>query len=134
VAAAPSHGEMVKTGFAGVFDAAWKALLSDLNVPEALGCVFSVVNKTKVDDLSATDAKSLWLNLHFVLDAIGIILPEIKEDEAVAVPDDIRLLAEQRWNAKQSKDWAAADELRKKLELAGWIIKDRKDGFDVVPK
>ena len=133
-AAAPSHGEMVKAGAIGAFDAAWSALLSDLNVPEALGCVFTVVNKTKVADLSAADANATWLGLHLILDAIGIILPESKEDETVTVPDDIRLLAEQRWNAKQSKDWAAADELRKKLELAGWIIKDRKDGFDVVPK
>ncbi len=116
------------------FDAAWNALLDDLNVPEAMGCVFSVINKIKVADLSIDDANAALLGLHFILDAVGIILPEIKEDEAVAVSEDIRLLAEQRWAAKQSKDWAAADELRKKIEAAGWIVKDRKDGFDVVSK
>ncbi len=130
----PSHEEMIKAGSAGVFDAAWNALLDDLNVPEALGCVFSVVNKTKVTDLSAADANVAWLGLHFILDALGIILPEIKEENAAIVPDDIRELAQQRWNAKQSKDWAAADDLRKQIEVAGWIVKDRKDGFDVVPK
>jgi cysteinyl-tRNA synthetase len=133
-AVAASHDELIKTGSAGIFDAAWTALLDDLNVPEALGCVFSVVNKTKVADLSVADASSIRLNLHFILDALGLVLPEIREEETVAVPDDIQLLAEQRWTAKQSKDWTTADEIRKKLELAGWIIKDRKDGFDVVPK
>lgn len=132
--ATPSHGEMVKAGAAGVFDAAWNALLSDLNVPEAIGCVFSVVNKTKLVELSSEDAKTISLGLHFILDAIGIILPDSKGVEVVAVPDEIMQLAEQRWNAKQSKDWAAADELRKKIDAAGWIIKDRKDGYDVVPK
>ena len=115
------------------FAAAWSALLGDLNVPEALGCVFSVVNKTKVADLSAADAKSHLLNLHFILDAIGIVLPELKE-EAVTVPDEITQLAQQRWAAKQSKDWAKADELRNQIEAAGWIVKDSKEGFVVVPK
>ncbi len=130
----PAHDELANGGSAGIFDAAWSALLDDLNVPKAVGCVFSVVNHTKVADLSAADAKSAWLNLHFILDAIGITLPEWKEDGSIAVPEEFRQLAEQRWAAKQAKDWATADELRKKLELAGWIIKDRKDGFDVVPK
>ena len=103
-------------------------------MPEALGCVFGLINKTKLADVSAQDAKETWLGLHFVLDAIGLILPEIKEEETVTVPDDILLLAEERWTAKNAKDWTTADEVRKKLDQAGWVIKDRKDGYDVVPK
>lgn len=129
-----THDELVKVGHAGVFDAAWKALLDDLNVPEALGCVFSVVNKTKVADLSADDARAVRLGLHFMLDAIGIVLPGVKEDETVAVPDEITQLGQQRWAAKQAKDWAQSDELRKRIEAAGWIIKDNKEGFTVVRK
>jgi cysteinyl-tRNA synthetase len=129
-----SHEEMVKGNHAGAFATAWTALLNDLNVPEALGCVFGLINKTKLADVSAHDAKVMWLGLHFVLDAIGLILPEIKEEESVTVPDDILLLAEERWTAKNAKDWTTADEVRKKLDLAGWVIKDRKDGYDVVPK
>ena len=129
----PTHAQLVGTVCESVFDSAWKALLSDLNVPEALGCIFGAINKTKVADLSAADADAQWRGLHFSLDAIGIVLPEIKE-ESVEVPDEIQLLAEQRWTAKNAKDWSTADELRKKLDELGWIIKDSKDGFAVVPK
>jgi len=149
-AAPPSHGEMasesarrrdtpVPSGgdrnFAAPwFAAAWSALLDDLNVPEALGCVFSVINKTRISELSEADSKSIWLGLHFILDAIGIVLPAVREEETVPVPDDVLRLAEERWTAKQSKDWTTADDLRKRLELAGWIVKDGKESFTVVPK
>ncbi len=129
-----SHDEFVNNGNAGIFEAAWFALLDDLNVPKALGCVFGVVKSTKVADFSAADSKAVLGNLLFVLDAIGIVLPEIIAEETVTVPDDIQLLAEQRWVAKQTKNWSAADELRKKLELAGWVIKDTKEGFSVIPR
>jgi cysteinyl-tRNA synthetase len=129
----PTHAQLVGTACESAFDAAWKALLSDLNVPEALGCIFGAINKTKVADLSASDAEVQWRGLHFILDAIGIVLPETKE-ESVEVPADIQLLAEQRWAAKNAKDWATADELRKKLDELGWIIKDSKEGFAVVPR
>ncbi len=115
------------------FGTAWTALLNDLNVPEALGCVFSLVNSTKVADITAADAKSAWQGLHFILDAIGIVLPDLQE-ETVSVPDEFMELAQQRWAAKQAKDFSKADELRKQIEAAGWIIKDSKDRFTVVPK
>ena len=134
IAKVPSHDEFVQNGSAGSFAAAWEALLENLNVPGALGQVFGVVNKTKVSELSADDAKATLLGLHFILDALGIELPVPKEEESIAVPDDIRAMAEERWTAKQSKDWGRADELRKELELKGWIIKDTKESFSIIPK
>jgi cysteinyl-tRNA synthetase len=41
-------------------------------------------------------------------------------------------LAEQRWQAKATKDWATADQVRQELTALGWAIKDRKDGYDIV--
>jgi cysteinyl-tRNA synthetase len=69
-----------------------------------------------------------------MLRALGIALPPVAEDAAVDVPAEIQALAQQRWDAKQARDWAAADALRKQLEEAGWIIKDSKEGFTVLPK
>ena len=62
------------------------------------------------------------------------MLPPVAEDAVADVPADIQAKAQQRWDAKQAKDWAAADTLRKELEAAGWLIKDSKEGFTVVPK
>jgi cysteinyl-tRNA synthetase len=69
-----------------------------------------------------------------MLQALGIVLPPVLEEVAADVPADIQALAQQRWDAKQAKDWATADTLRKQLEAAGWLIKDSKDGFTVVAK
>jgi cysteinyl-tRNA synthetase len=117
----------------GIFENAWKALLSDLNVPEALGCIFGVINKTKPAELSVDQARDAYASLMYMKEALGIEFPSVKYD-ASEIPDDVTQFAEQRWTAKNAKDWATADELRKKLELLGWIIKDSKDGYQIVPK
>lgn len=131
---APSHESLVEKGNVSAFQAAWDSLLDNLNVPGALGGVFTVINHTKLAGLSRTEAKTLWEGLHFILDALGIELPPVKEDEVVDAPDDIKALAEERWKAKQSRDFARSDELRKQIDLAGWIIKDSKEGYQLFPK
>jgi cysteinyl-tRNA synthetase len=133
VTSAPTHEDLIKLRDAGPLQPAWDALLHDLNVPEALGCIFSLLNKTKLADTSSEEAKTLWQSLHFILDAVGIVLPEIKE-EAFEIPAAIKALAEERWAARQAKDWAKADEMRKQLDALGWIMKDGKDGYQLLPK
>lgn len=118
----------------GPFQDAWETLLHDLNVPGALGAVFGTLNKIKPASLATEEASTLRNGLHFMLHALGIVLPPVIEDAAVEVPADIQAFARQRWDAKQAKDWATADALRKQLEAAGWLIKDSKEGFTVVPK
>ncbi len=93
-----------------------------------------LLNKTKLADTAAEQARALWMDLHFVLDALGMVLPEIS-DEVAEAPAEIKALAEERWAAKQAKDWAKSDELRKKIEEElGWLIKDSKDGYQLMPK
>jgi cysteinyl-tRNA synthetase len=131
---APAHEVLAAQGQPVAFQPAWDSLLDNLNVPGALGGVFSVLNQTKLSTLSADDAKSLWGGFPFILDALGIELPPVKEDEIVEAPADIKALAEQRWIAKQARDFASADDLRKQIDAAGWIIKDSKEGYSLVPK
>ena len=128
----PTHDELVAHGTAGIFADAWNTLLDDLNVPGALGGVFSKIREADQTATDATTAKANWLGLWFMLDAIGITLPEPKEESEV--PADILELAAKRWEAKANKDWALADTLRKDLEAKGWLIKDSKTEYSVVPK
>lgn len=132
----PTHETLAKQPLeAGAFQASWDALLEDLNVPGALGGVFSLLNKTKPTGLAAAEAKSLWEGLHRVLDALGVVLPAVKEEDSGAdVPAEIKALAEQRWTAKQARDFAGADDLRKQIDAAGWVIKDSKEGYVLLPK
>ena len=43
-------------------------------------------------------------------------------------------MADQRWQAKQAKDFAGADKLRDELSSKGWLVVDRPDGYSLTPK
>ncbi len=47
------------------------------------------------------------------------------------VPDEIRRLAQKRFEARARSDFAAADELRRRIEEDGYEIQDRPDGYRV---
>ena len=67
-----------------------------------------------------------------ILYALGIDpLQAQAEDEKPQeeAPEEIKKLAQERWEAKKSKDFAKADELRGKISAAGWAVLDTKDGF-----
>ncbi len=115
----------------GEFTAAWQSLNNDLNTPEALGHVFSAIKRINVADLSPEQAQEVRMAFHFILDAFGIVLPE--EEKVQEAPAEVVQLATQRWEAKQNKDWAAADTLRAQVTELGWTIKDGKDGFELIP-
>lgn len=105
---------------AETFTAVLDALRDDLNTPAALGALFSVVNRgpDRVD-AAAFDR---------VMFALGLNLAEAEAPKA-EVPTEISQLAERRWAAKQAKDFAAADGLRKEITARGWSMLDRKDGY-----
>ena len=49
------------------------------------------------------------------------------------VPAAITALAATRWAAKQAKDFATADALRKELTAAGWSMLDSKTDYKLEP-
>jgi len=51
----------------------------------------------------------------------------------VSLPVVITALAAKRWAARQAKDFAGADALRKELTAAGWSMLDGKDGYKLEP-
>jgi len=61
--------------------------------------------------------------------ALGIDLTAAAKMESAETPSAITALAEKRWAAKQAKDFATADALRKEITAAGWSMLDRKDGY-----
>jgi cysteinyl-tRNA synthetase len=111
-------------GDENAFAAVHAALGDDLNTPGALGALFTVVNRGPAGvSIAAFDR---------VLFALGLKVdaPAAPKAEASA---EIKALAEKRWAAKQAKDFAAADALRKELAAAGWSMLDRKDGYSLEP-
>ena len=54
--------------------------------------------------------------------------------ETSSIPDNIKRLAEERWQAKSNKDWTKADALRAELLELGYIIKDSATGYEIITK
>ena len=54
---------------------------------------------------------------------------EKAEKEQADVPEEVKKLADERFEARKNKDWAKSDELRSKLAEAGYSVKDSKDGY-----
>ena len=53
----------------------------------------------------------------------------IAEEGSVEVPEEVQALAEERWAAREGKDWAKSDELRDALKDLGWVAKDGREGY-----
>lgn len=110
--------------------AAWAALLDDLNVPKALGQIFTLVNGTAPASLDAAAAAEILAGVRFVIEqALGFILPVISDETAAGIPLEVQAVAEKRWAARLAKDWPAADALRADLTALGWSMKDGKESY-----
>jgi len=112
----------------GVFQGAWTSLLNDLNVPEALGKVFSGMKEVRTSSLSSDELIASHQGFCVLVHALGLDLSE----KELCIPKEVQDLAQNRWKAKQSKDWSACDALRDQLASLGWAVKDHKEGYDIV--
>lgn len=108
-----------------IFEGAWNALCDDINVPKALGAIFAALPKLGE---SQADMKAFGSILYALgIDPLQVQAEDEKPQEEA--PEEIKKLAQERWEAKKSKDFAKADELRGKISAAGWAVLDTKDGF-----
>lgn len=123
---------IVHTKHGGAFEKAWEVLNDDLNTPEALGQIFSAIKETEAY-LRANALKNVEQTAYGwsrIIAALGLTFPAAKE--SAPAPTEVQQLAEQRWQAKQTKDWAKADELRKQIAALGWTVQDKEGRYEIV--
>ena len=60
---------------------------------------------------------------------LGLIFTTERIEESI--PDKIKNMAEERWQAKKEKNWNRADELRNQLKDLGYEILDAKEGYEI---
>lgn len=100
------------------------AVNNDLNIPLALGILWSAVKEAKSKDI---------YNFALMTDKIfGLDLDKIKEEDYSSpeeeIPGDIKELIAKRNEARKAKDYAAADRFRLKIEEKGFVLKDTPQG------
>lgn len=113
-----------------------KAMEDDFNTPVAIS-EFIKIPKI-INNAVLTNDKEKLAELNFVIEEIGgklfgleFKMPENKEEQ---IPAEIIDAAKERWIAKQNKNWTVADEMRNKIDAAGFIIRDKADGYEIVKK
>ncbi|SUW64991.1 Cysteine--tRNA ligase [Buttiauxella agrestis] len=124
----PAGGEAFEARFREAMD-------DDFNTPEAYSVLFDMareVNRLKTEDLAA--ANGLAAALRQLSGVLGLLEqdPEAflqggaqSDDSEVA---EIEALIKQRNDARQSKDWALADQARDRLNEMGIVLEDGAQG------
>lgn len=132
----PSYEELKELDTSELYEfaPAWEALLDDLNSSAAMGQFFTALKQISSNEKLSSDKTWAGQRLKamcFIIEAFGWKAPEKKE--IAEAPAEVQEKAQQRWEAKTVKDWGTADKLRDEVLAAGWVIKDNKDGFDLIP-
>ena len=119
----------------GLLQNAWDSLCQNLNTSACLGALFGLIGSNPAKELTAEACEQNARALGALLYALGLELFQkpITDNKDVEIPATVIELAEKRWSAKQSKDYAQADALRKDLLDQGWEVKDAVDHFELKP-
>jgi cysteinyl-tRNA synthetase len=101
-----------------------EAISDDLNIPLALGVLWTMLKEKPSLDIY-TEA--------LIMDKVfGLSLDKEEEKKEEDIPEEIKKLAEERINAKKSKDFIRADAIRKEITDKGYSIADLKDGYKII--
>jgi cysteinyl-tRNA synthetase len=104
-----------------------EALDDDLNTSETLGVMFSLVKDVNrlMDEkaMSGSDAGEVIS----VVNEFDSVLGLLKREELI-LDQEVKKLIEKRVKARQEKDFALADQIRKDLEEKGIILEDTTEG------
>jgi len=101
-----------------------EAICDDLNTPQVLSIINSYLSEPNEEVIAIIH----WLEKKF----LKVWLFDIIVEEKIDIPSEITALAEQRIQAKKDKNFLLADELRNKIQDAGYKIKDTPDWFEII--
>lgn len=99
-----------------------ESINDDLNMPKAIAVVQKMLKEERSKDIYNT-----FLKFNQIL---GLSLEEEKNE----IPQEIKELAEKRWQAKKNKDFSTADAIRQEISSHGFEIKDTREGFEIIKK
>ncbi len=109
------------------------ALADDLNTPEALSALFSLVKTANIalaENILMPAGASAALDAFRRMDSVlGVIAFE--RPRAENIPEAVLALLGQRGQARADRQWQESDRIRDLLLEMGWVVRDGKDGQTV---
>jgi cysteinyl-tRNA synthetase len=111
-------------------DAFFAALANDFNTPTALAALFEWVREANRRGDGVGDG-----DLREMLAAIGLggLSPLEASGDAGGIDPEALKLLDQREQARASRDFARADEIREQLRALKWEIRDGPQGPELIP-
>jgi len=106
-------------------------LNNDLDTPQALALVWKIIKDESIAD---SDKRATLLDFDRVLGFNFEKQEKELEKTTELIPEDIKLLAEEREKARKEKNFKKSDELRKIINEKGYDIKDTSKGFKILVK
>ncbi len=116
------HGGSIDSAYQTAYE---EKINDDLDTPGALALVWQLLKDGKV---SPADKKATIIDFDRIL-GLGL-----DKEISIEIPEHVQKLAEEREEARKNKDWALADQLREKIELEGFVVKDIQPGFKLQKK
>jgi cysteinyl-tRNA synthetase len=106
----------------------WQALADDLNTPEALAAILTLVTDINAQDDFRPLARDLRQQVVAFLDETDRVFAAWPHEQRQALDADVEALIAARKAAKAARNWPEADRLRDELKALGILLEDRKDG------
>jgi cysteinyl-tRNA synthetase len=115
-------------------EACYAAMNDDFNTPVLISHLFEcvrIINSANDKKESLTEADITLLKKiykDFIVDVMGLKREEENGRSTEVLDHVVQLLLDMRKKAKENKDYATSDEIRKRLEESGVQVKDSKEG------
>lgn len=106
-----------------------QAINDDLNVPLAIGVLWTMLR-------NSPKSKQVY-DMALVFDKIfALDFDKVKEEEKpqLEIPEEVKLLVEQRKQARLNKNWAESDRLRDEIAALGYVVRDTAKGMEIDKK
>jgi len=115
----------------------YNAINDDFNTPILIAHLFDGIKminsisegKEKISSKDLEKLQKLYNDFYFNILGLQIEDTNTQSDDNTT-SELVDMLLNIRMQAKANKDWKTADEIRDKLKAIGFIVKDKKDGFE----
>jgi cysteinyl-tRNA synthetase len=104
------------------------ALDDDLNISGALAALFNFIRQINAAIVSGILKKELSAAKNLLKEMDSVLGFGFHRIKAEKIPAEIKNLLAKREQARENKDWKSADEARRVIEEAGYIVEDTPDG------
>lgn len=125
----PSYVE--STNYSSIWEDVLTSLGDDFNTPLAVVYLYSALKELQINKSKDLAQEILKVSQLLSVVSYSKTLEQLHDNSKKEIPNDIQELLNERQKAKEEKNYAHSDAIRKILISKGWEIKDSKEGVKI---